>query len=35
MSFLLKSETEVNTPPAMTSRSIMPNHSATWLSYEE
>jgi hypothetical protein len=35
MSFLFKSETEVNTPRAMTSRSISPNHSLTWLSHEE
>ena len=26
MSFLLRSDTEVNTPRAMTSRSILPNH---------
>jgi hypothetical protein len=35
MSFLFKSETEVNTPRAITSRSILPNHSSTWLSHEE
>ena len=35
MSFLLRSETEVNTPRAITSRSILPNHSSTWLSHEE
>lgn len=35
MSFLFRSETEVNTPRAMTSRSILANHSSTWLSQEE
>ena len=35
MSFLLRSGTEVKTPRAMTSRSILANHSSIWLSQEE
>ena len=35
MSFLFRSGTEVNTPSAMTSRSIKANHSSTWFSQEE
>ena len=35
MSFFLKSDTEVKTPRTITSRSIFPNHSSTWLSHEE
>ena len=35
MSFLLKSGTEVNTPRAITSRSILANHSSTWFSQDE
>ena len=35
MSFLLRSGTEVNTPRAITSRSILANHSSTWLSQDE
>ena len=35
MSFRLRSGTEVKTPRAMTSRSILANHSSTWLSQEE
>src|SRR6218665_260579 len=35
MSFLLRSGTEVNTPRAITSRSILANHSSTWLSHDE
>ena len=35
MSFLFRSATEVKTPRAMTSRSILANHSSTWLSQEE
>src|SRR6218665_671410 len=33
MGFLLRSGTEVNTPRAITSRSILANHSSTWLSH--
>src|SRR5207244_10728418 len=35
MSFRRRSGTEVKTPRAMTSRSILANHSSTWLSQEE
>ena len=35
MSLRLRSGTELNTPLAMTSRSILANHSATWLSHDE
>ena len=35
MSFLLRSVTEVNTPRAMTSRSILANHNSTWFSQDE
>ena len=35
MSFFLRSGTEVNTPRAITSRSILANHSSTWFSQEE
>ncbi len=35
MSFLFKSGTEVKTPRAITSRSILANHSSTWLSQDE
>jgi len=35
MSFLLRSQTEVNTPQATTSRSILENQSSTWLSQYE
>jgi|SRR5579863_932426 len=35
MSLRLRSGTEVKTPRAMTSRSILANHSSTWLSHEE
>src|SRR6218665_3308062 len=34
MGFLLRSGTEVNTPRAITSRSILANHSSTWLSHD-
>ena len=35
ISFLRKSANDVNTPRAMTSRSILANHSSIWLSQEE
>ena len=35
MSFLFRSGTEVNTPRAITSRSILANQSSTWFSHEE
>jgi len=35
MSFLRKSANEVNTPRAITSRSILANQSSIWLSQEE
>ena len=35
MSFLRKSANDGNTPRAMTSRSILANHSSIWLSQEE
>jgi hypothetical protein len=35
MIFLFRSETEVNTPRAMTSRSILENHNSTWFSHDE
>jgi hypothetical protein len=35
MSFLFRSGTEVNTPRAITSRSIFANQSSTWLSQDE
>lgn len=35
MSFRFGSGTEVNTARAMTSRSILANHSSTWFSQEE
>src|ERR1700745_2377581 len=35
MSFRRRSGTEVKTPRAMTSRSILANHNSTWLSQEE
>jgi hypothetical protein len=36
MSFRFRSETEVKTTPrAITSRSILPNHSSTLLSHDE
>ncbi len=34
MSFLFRSGTEVKTPRAITSRSILTNHSATWFSHK-
>lgn len=34
MSFLRKSGTDMNTPRAMTSRSILENQSSIWLSQE-
>src|ERR1017187_9345630 len=35
ISFLRKSANDMNTPRAMTSRSILANHSSIWLSQEE
>ena len=35
MSFRFKSGSEVKTPLAMTSRSILENQSSTWLSHDE
>lgn len=35
MSFLFKSGTEVNTPRAITSRSILANHNSTWFNHDE
>src|SRR5262252_423038 len=35
ISFRRRSATEVKTPRAMTSRSILANHSSTWLSQDE
>ena len=35
MSFLLRSDTEVHTPRAITSRSILANHNSTWFSQDE
>jgi hypothetical protein len=35
MCFLLMSGTEVKTPRAITLRSILANHSSTWLSQDE
>lgn len=35
MSFLFRSVAEVNTPKAMTSRSISANHNSTWFSQDE
>jgi hypothetical protein len=34
-SFLHKSANDVNTPPAMMSRSILANQSSIWLSHED
>lgn len=35
MGFRFRSGTEVNTPRAMTSRSILANHNSTWFSQDE
>src|SRR3546814_8305885 len=35
MSFRFRSGSEVNTPRAITSRSILANHNSTWLSQDE